>query len=522
MASITKIDYSRESFKDLKAMPYGMNWPVVYMLENQTELYVGETHNAHRRFKEHFENPERRTLSRAYLIGDPEYNKSATLDTESLLIQYLAADSKYKLQNGNSGLKNYNYFEKEKYRAKFERLWEQLQELGIADHDLLQLRNSDLFKYSPYKALSDEQFRVVHDIVDRIRASTSDTFVVHGEPGTGKTIVGVYLMKYLQEQPATKDLKVALVVPVTALRKTLKNVFANVEGLKRSMVVGPNEVVGHDYDLLVVDEAHRLKRRVNLTNYATHDISNKKLGLGKEGTQLDWIMKSSKFQILLYDERQTVMPTDIRPSQIRDLCSVKYKLTSQMRVKGGEDYLEFIDDFLSLKARYSFESKNYEFVICDTIKQLQSAVDVRENEIGLSRVVAGYAWPWQTKNNSKIAYDIEIDDVKLRWNSVIIDWVNSKNARHEVGCIHTIQGYDLNYVGVIIGPELTYDAITKTLVVDKNRYVDFNGKRSISDSAELEDYIRNIYKTLLTRGIYGTYVYAVDPGLRSYLKTLKA
>ena len=88
-----------------------------------------------------------------------------------------------------------------------------------------------------------------------------------------------------------------------------------------------------------------------------------------------------------------------------------------------------------------------------------------------------------------------------------------------VGCIHTIQGYDLNYVGVIIGPELSYDPVAKRLVFDKQKYMDINGKRSVTDPKELERYIVNIYKTLLTRGIKGTYVFIVDKALREYIKS---
>jgi hypothetical protein len=116
------------------------------------------------------------------------------------------------------------------------------------------------------------------------------------------------------------------------------------------------------------------------------------------------------------------------------------------------------------------------------------------------------------------SFDIEIDDIKLVWNSTTQDWVNSKNAINEVGCIHTVQGYDLNYVGVIIGPELSYDKINNKLIIDSKKYMDMNGGRSIESPEELERYIINIYKTLLTRGILGTYIYAVDKDLAKYLQ----
>jgi DUF2075 family protein len=133
-------------------------------------------------------------------------------------------------------------------------------------------------------------------------------------------------------------------------------------------------------------------------------------------------------------------------------------------------------------------------------------------------VVAGYAWDWKTKDG-KSDYDIEIDGLKMIWNSTNSDWVNSKNAINEVGCIHTVQGYDLNYTGVIIGPEISYDPKEHKILIHKDKYLDFNGRRSIRNDEELKFYILNIYKTLLTRAIYGTYVYVADENLRNYLKS---
>jgi hypothetical protein len=139
----------------------------------------------------------------------------------------------------------------------------------------------------------------------------------------------------------------------------------------------------------------------------------------------------------------------------------------------------------------------------------------KNEKMDLCRIVSGYAWPWISKKNPN-KYDIEVGNVKLKWNSVNNNWVYSKNAINEVGCIHTVQGYDLNYAGVIIGPEISYDFEKKKFKVYPEKYMDINGKRGVNDIEELERYIINIYKTLLTRGIYGTYVYIVDKNLRKY------
>lgn len=154
---------------------------------------------------------------------------------------------------------------------------------------------------------------------------------------------------------------------------------------------------------------------------------------------------------------------------------------------------------------------------------MHQAIKDKDKEYGLSRLVAGFAWPWITNPvNGKQTqdFDIEIDGYKLRWNSKTKDWVNSLGAINEVGCIHTVQGYGMNYVGVIIGPELYYDEKKKTIDVDKSKYCDRNGHAGITDPKELERYIKNIYRTLLTRGIKGTYVYIVDENLRNYFKKI--
>src|SRR5699024_11993539 len=110
-----------------------------------------------------------------------------------------------------------------------------------------------------------------------------------------------------------------------------------------------------------------------------------------------------------------------------------------------------------------------ELLLYDSLGEMIEDVKVRDQQYGLSRLVAGYAWPWVSKRDSN-AYDIEIDDINLRWNSTNIDWINSENALNEVGCIHTTQGYDLNYTGIIFGPEISYDHQTKKIVVIEENY----------------------------------------------------
>lgn len=518
MTRIETFPFERSKFEQLKEYHFGLNWPVVYIQENGKEMYIGQTTSLYGRSKQHIENPARARLKRIHVLTDEEFNMSAAFDFESWLIQYVSADGKFKLQNGNGGLINHNYYEREKYQGKLESVWKVLQSKGLVVGGLKDIRNSEFFKYSPYKALTEDQFLVARALEREVKKNEKSTYIVHGAAGTGKSILALYLLKHLKEQEATKHLNIALVVPMTGLRTTLQRVVRRVPGLGVSTVIGPSDVMKQQYDLLIVDEAHRLRRRVNLSNYASYDKTNKDLRLPKDATQWDWIFASSKQQILFYDARQNVTPADVRAERFKKLKAKHYELTSQMRVEGGQDYLGFIDDLFNLTSPREFPT-TYEFKIFDKVGKLIDAIKSKNTKHSLARVVAGYAWTWNTKKN-KDGHDIELDGLKLKWNSTNIDWVNSENAINEIGCIHTIQGYDLNYAGVIIGPEVSFDSKTQKIVIDEKKYKDINGKRSITDPNELRQYILNIYKTLLTRGIKGTYVYIVDESLREKFKEL--
>lgn len=131
-------------------------------------------------------------------------------------------------------------------------------------------------------------------------------------------------------------------------------------------------------------------------------------------------------------------------------------------------------------------------------------------------MLAGFAWKWISKKD-KQQVDIIIDGIGRQWNTTPTDWVNSESSINEIGSIHCIQGYDLNYGFVILGPDIKYDVEKKSIYADKNKYFDVNGKKSATPE-ELTQYIKNIYYVLMTRGIKGTYLYVCDDDLKTYLK----
>lgn len=191
-----------------------------------------------------------------------------------------------------------------------------------------------------------------------------------------------------------------------------------------------------------------------------------------------------------------------------------YTLLTQMRVKGGNNYMSYVEALLSGNASRK-EIRNYDFYMVQNFAQFNQLMYQKERECKLTRMVAGYAWEWVSKKD-KSKYDIEIEGIKKQWNHCTEGWVHSEEAIDEVGCIHSVQGYDLNYAFVIIGNELGYDRSTGTFIVRGEHYFDKNGKNT-AEQGELLEYIKNIYYVLLTRGIRGTYLYVCNEELRKYL-----
>ena len=552
--SIKKFDFDADLINEFNNLHYVKDlWPVVYILSdgNVNEAYVGETTDAYARMSSHLKNNTKNKLSAVHLISSEKFNKSATLDIESNLIKYISGDGQYKLINGNIGLANHNYYQKkEVYWDIFRSIWDNLRSVGIAKHPIDYIDNSDLFKYSPYKTLTSEQKSGLLTIMKNLLDNTYKNIIIEGGAGTGKTILAIFLFKLLNttnedfnfEEFGDNEFefmelvfelkrkypnpKMALVVPMSSFRTTLKKVFKNIKGLNANMVIGPAEIVKDTFDIVIVDESHRLRRRVNLGAYfRAFDVVCEKLNLDKHTcNELDWVMKQSESAIYFYDENQSIKPSDVKKEdfdklKLNSLTKTEH-LKSQFRAKGGNDYVNYITKLLNCKLTTNdalFSSKEYEFILFDSIEDLVSEIKARDIQNGLSRLVAGYSWPWMSnKKDAKQDYDIEIENTRLKWNSTNIDWVNSMNSRDEVGCIHTTQGYDLNYTGIIFGNEITYDKESNEIRVLKENYYDVNGKQSIVNPEELKDFILNIYKTIMLRGIRGTYVYVCDKNLREY------
>lgn len=546
------------------------NWPVVYVIEGDTRrsspgLYVGETVSAATRMRQHLSGSKRNeSLKSIRVVVNHRFNKSVCLDLESHLIRWFSGDGRYRLLNGNDGLTDAQYYDRDIYRESFRDVFEALRAEGLFSRSIPQIENSDLFKLSPFKALTEDQGIAIMDILEGLLEDLQDpdarsTLVVQGNPGTGKTIIAIFLMKLLadirdyrdqdgiepdsmfseffvrENRDLLRTLRMALVIPQQSLRMSVKKVFKRTPKLDASMVMSPFQLGESDqpYDLVLVDETHRLGQRANQAS----GVQNKKFREINEAlfgsddpryTQLDWIKARSTHQLLLVDGEQSVRPHDLSPTTLSaEVSQAKnehrfFRLTTQMRVQAGADYVEFVRAVLRSEQPSLPDLGDYELRLFDDLGEMREAIRQKDAEVGLSRLVAGYAWDWVSRNHPE-AFDIELDGERLRWNGTDKDWINSKDSLEEVGSIHTVQGYDLNYAGVIIGPDLRLDPATGRIVADRESYRDKKGKENtghLKDTFGDDDlltFIRNIYGVLLTRGMRGTYVYVCDPALRERL-----
>lgn len=539
------------------------NWPVVYTLEGPGKVYVGESLNAASRFKQHLDAGKKR-VNKARVVVDPTFNKSVCLDLESYLIRLFAGDGKYEVLNRNDGVTDADYYGRTDYQKSFEKIFDELKERGAFDRTIKEIENSDLFKLSPFKALTPEQAVAVEDIVtglfDDLAEKTPSRLVIQGDPGTGKTIVAIYLIKLLSDiqhadlsdppegdsifseffvegyPKLLADFRIGLVVPQQSLRRSIQKVFRKTPGLKPSMVLTPFEAAQsvERFDLLIVDETHRLNQRASLAtgklNGLFREINEKLFGSDDVGwTQLDWINAVSQHQIYLVDAAQAVRPADLPRHVLEDLTSTAraagrhYPLSTQMRVQAGSDYVGYVRRVLGGAATQPQTFPGYDLRFFDDFDEMLTAVAQKDTEVGLARTIAGYAWPWASKKDPT-AFDITIGDRQLRWNSTDVDWINSPGSLEEVGSIHTTQGYDLNIAAVVIGLDLRFDPANQKICFDRSNYHDKKGmqnnpKRGITYSDDdVLQYVKNIYAVLLTRGIIGTYVYVCDPPLREHLR----
>lgn len=370
----------------------------------------------------------------------------------------------------------------------------------------------------------DEQkvaFETIKDLVEKsMESDQKHTIIIEGGPGTGKSVIAINLLAYFRDRTvsyvtknnAPKAVYSAKLVQNNFKKSYIKNLFKGSGTFVDSRK--------NDFDLLLIDEAHRL---------------NKKSGLfsNKGENQIKELIHASKISVFFIDEDQIVTIKDFGSieeikKQARKQGSIIHygedlKLTSQFRCNGSEGYLAFLDDLLEIRETANKDGfdLDYDIKVYDSPSKMRE--DLREkNKINnKSRMLAGYTYDWISKKDIS-KYDIHLEDGFIaQWNfSNTETWAIDEESFDQVGCIHTSQGLEFDYVGVIIGKDLYYEDgkvktdFTKRASTDKS----LHGVKKYEKYDLADRIIRNTYKTLLTRGQKGCYIYCEDKSLATYIK----
>lgn len=384
---------------------------------------------------------------------------------------------------------------------------------------------------TPVFDLLDEQ-AVCYDMCVRtmlqcLKDHKKRTILIQGGPGTGKSVLAVNLLMHF----ITCACNAAYVTKNSAPRQAFLSILsqnkaeniAEISQLFRSPF-GLSQVPANSYDCLIVDEAHRLVKKM--------------YGDWKGENQVKECINASLLTVFMLDEDQAVTTKDIGSIQeITKWCGElgstiimreETKLISQFRCNGSDAYIQFIDNLLQRNEERIFvpvSELNYDFRIFDDATALCDALRQKNAINNKARMVAGYCYDWDVKNKRGDVDIVLPGGFQAKWNLANDKiWAINPRSFEEVGCIHTAQGLEFDYVGVLIGKDLTYDKATGRVVTNKDAISkddNSSGIRGASD-ADARRLILNTYKTLLTRGQKGCYVYCEDEALREYFKEMVA
>ena len=379
--------------------------------------------------------------------------------------------------------------------------------------------------------LLDEQKTVLEKIVKTSKDSITGqkrVIVVHGGPGTGKSVISINALARLTGERLNARYVTPNAAPRAVFESKLKKIFGKAE--IRHLFSGSGsftESEAESFDTLIVDEAHRLKMKSGMFR-----------NLGE--SQIKEIIKSAHTSVFFIDEAQKVTWADVGEiSMIEEEAGLagalveRLELTSQFRCGGSDDYMAWLDETLGIHAdtAHYFSGDKFDFQIFDNPVDMHNKIKEKNKVNNKSRVVAGYCWDWISKNKPDLS-DITISefDYKATWNltSDGSEWIISPKSVEEVGCIHTCQGLEVDYVGVIVGRDLVaIDGVLRTdpsarAKTDKSLsgYKKELKEDPIKAELKADEIIRNTYRTLMSRGMKGCYVYFVDLETADYFRKL--
>lgn len=375
----------------------------------------------------------------------------------------------------------------------------------------------------------DEQKVVYEEILKTALLCMNDqkkrTIIVKGGPGTGKTVVAINLLAKLTNE--------GLFAQYTSKNSAPRNVYAKkLVGHKKSsinnMFKGAGSYIDAEkniVDTIICDEGHRLTAKTQLGPKIAGE------------NQIKEIINAGLCSVFFIDESQRVTLNDIGTvAEIRKWADelesdvTELELLSQFRCNGSDGYLAWLDDVLEIRETANFDIKDidYDIRIVDSPTEVRDLIIETNRAHNHSRILAGYCWEWikSGKNDSSV-HDIKIDDFEMSWNlGNTTTFAIDEDSVNEVGCIHTSQGLEFDYAGVIIGDDMRFENghivtdFTKRAKTDQSlkgikKLYKENPQYALKEADEI---IKNTYRTLMTRGMKGCYVYCTDSNLAHYLR----
>ncbi len=395
-----------------------------------------------------------------------------------------------------------------------------------------------MLKGNPEFVLLDEQKVAYEHVLSASRKSMEDgkkrVLIVKGGPGTGKSVIAINLLSQLTQEDQLCQYVSKNESPRNVYRKKLKGTI-KMSGVD-NMFKGSGSYIDMEeniIDTLIVDEAHRLNEKTQSGNFMRGE------------NQIKEIIHAARCSVFFIDEEQRVTMADIGSvDEIKKWARAagaeisEMELTSQFRCNGSDGYLAWLDNTLEIHetANWDMAGNDYDIRILDTPQEVYDLIlQKNEESNNRARLVAGYCWDWisDSKSDSQV-HDIKIGDFEISWNlQKSKTYAIDEDSVYEAGCIHTVQGLEFDYVGVIIGEDMRYEDgkivtdYTKRAKTDNSiKGLKTMGKKDPEKANRLADeIIKNTYRTLMTRGMKGCYVYCTDKKLaqhfRDCLKTFK-
>ncbi|MBR6961071.1 MAG: DUF2075 domain-containing protein, partial [Clostridiales bacterium] len=388
---------------------------------------------------------------------------------------------------------------------------------------------ANMIKGNPEFIMIDEQ-KVVYEEIIRLsemcqRDGKKRTIICKGGPGTGKSVIAVNLLAELTQRHQLVQYTSKNSAPRNVYLKRLKG--TKVVSSVNNMFKGSGSYIDVGCNIintLIVDEAHRLNEKSGMFR-----------NLGEN--QIKEIINASYCSVFFIDESQRVTMDDIgsvdeikKWAELENSEVIEMELVSQFRCNGSNGYLAWLDNTLEIRetANCDLEGIDFDIKICDTPIQMQQMILDKNAYNNRARILAGYCWNWiKSEQNNTDYHDIKIGDFEMSWNlGNDSAYAISDTSVNEVGCIHTSQGLEFDYVGVIIGEDMRFENghIVTDFTKRANTDQSLKGIKGLYKAdpekalSRADEIIKNTYRTLLTRGMKGCYVYCVDDGLREYLR----